>query len=233
MAPQKNKIDMSLDEIIKMNRKGSNKSFGEAKKSGVVKKIGKIGGKKIMKKANPVEAARNRTRIAAAKLAATKQLKGAQLNNKATQKVIRTIVAEVLKSKSINAINKTRISGKRGVRIGRDKNKLNKIQRTSRVISKANIKRPIRDVVRGGGANKNSRVVMPSTNIFKSRLIAHKLRGNDKIPQNNGRNNGIKNNFKNKFDNRINDRRPNQRSGGFKTKREHPSNFLKRNNGRY
>lgn len=112
MAPQKNKIDMSLDEIIKMNRKNTNKKFGGVNKSGAIKKTKKNNDMKFVKKINPVVAARKRTRIAAAKLVASRQLKGADINNKATQKVIRTIVAEVLKNKSLNAINKTKISGK-------------------------------------------------------------------------------------------------------------------------
>lgn len=79
-----------------MSKKNANKKFGGVKKSGAVKKIKMVGEMKVAKKVNPVVAARKRTRIAAAKLAATRKLKDANLNNKATQKVIRSIVAVCL-----------------------------------------------------------------------------------------------------------------------------------------
>uniref|UniRef100_A0A0N4ZE33 Uncharacterized protein n=1 Tax=Parastrongyloides trichosuri TaxID=131310 RepID=A0A0N4ZE33_PARTI len=109
---KKNLIDMSLDEIIKTNKKKGGFKVGMKKKGNVKKtsQIAKVANKsKGIRKSkvglkNPVEAARKRTQIAAATLTAKRRLNKFGVKNIVDKGAIRAIVAEVLKSKTLNRI---------------------------------------------------------------------------------------------------------------------------------
>uniref|UniRef100_A0AC35UDG7 H15 domain-containing protein n=1 Tax=Rhabditophanes sp. KR3021 TaxID=114890 RepID=A0AC35UDG7_9BILA len=176
-ALQKNRVDMSLDEIIKMDKiKGGKRAFppkkGGVKNGGIVKKSGATPKKVVNGKKSGVVNAKNRTKLAAAKLKeAKKGNKGlGNLNDPKTQAVLTTIISEVLKKTGSVQKKPHQVAAKKqlGFKARRNASKataspmLNRVQVGSRNIKKSKPATP-----------KVLSTPIPKGNILLSRLAQH------------------------------------------------------------